>query len=142
MCKAFQKCLNLKYPIIQAPMAGVTTVEMAARACIAGAIASLPLSHLDFRNVDDIEKLKSIVSQFRDHVADKSLENNLNLIFFCHDIVDEPTDLQATNWAKLYRKSMNMPIDINEISFHNGNVSFKAFERENALQNFFPVSIR
>ena len=137
MCKAFQKCLNLKYPIIQAPMAGVTTVEMAAKACIAGAIGSLPLSHLDFRNVNDIEKLKSIVSQFRDHVADKSLENNLNLNFFCHDIVDEPTDLQTANWAKLYRKSMNVPIDISEISFHNGNVSFKAFERENALQNFF-----
>lgn len=137
MSRSFQKCLNLKYPIIQAPMAGVTTIEMAAKACIAGAIASLPLSHLDFRKVNDIEKLKLMVSQFRDQVADESLEGNLNLNFFCHDIVDKPTDLQTANWAKLYRKSMNVTIDMNEIKFDNGNVSFKAFEKENALQDFF-----
>ena len=32
---------------------------------------------------------------------------------------------------------MNVPIDMNEIKFDNGNVSFKAFEKENALQDFF-----
>ncbi|CAI4034546.1 hypothetical protein SMKI_10G3390 [Saccharomyces mikatae IFO 1815] len=136
MSNAFQKCFNLKYPIIQAPMAGVTTIDMAAKACIAGAMASLPLSHLDFRNFNDIEKFKSMISQFKNLVADENLEHNVNLNFFCHNIVDEPTNLQITNWVKLYRKSMDLPINSNEIDFNNGNVSFKAFERDYALQDF------
>lgn len=137
MSKAFQKCLNLKYPIIQAPMAGVTTIDMAAQACRAGAMASLPLSHLDFRIAKDFEQFKSMISQFRNHVANESLEKNLNFNFFCHDILNKPTKLQIDNWAKLYEKSLNIPIDVDKISFKNGNVSFKAFERDDALQDFF-----
>ncbi|CAI4044076.1 putative nitronate monooxygenase SKDI_10G3490 [Saccharomyces kudriavzevii IFO 1802] len=137
MSRAFQKCLTLKYPIIQAPMAGVTTIDMAAKACLAGAMASLPLSHLDFRSTNGVELFKSTISQFRECVADESLENNVNLNFFCHDILNEPTDPQMTSWIKLYKKTLNVPIDVNEISFKNGNVTFKAFERDNALQDFF-----
>lgn len=38
--------LNIQYPIIQAPMFGVTTVEMVAMACDSGVLGSLPLGDL------------------------------------------------------------------------------------------------
>lgn len=46
--------LNIKYPIIQAPMLGVTSPEMVAAVCNAGAIGTLPLGRLP---IDTCEEL-------------------------------------------------------------------------------------
>lgn len=54
---------NIKYPIIQAPMLGVTSPEMVAAVCNAGAIGTLPLGRLPIAICEElILKTKSLTN--------------------------------------------------------------------------------
>ena len=47
----FTKALNIKYPIIQAPMASAASIELAAAVSNAGALGSLGLSYHKIENI-------------------------------------------------------------------------------------------
>ena len=67
------KQLNIKYPIIQAPMASAASVELAAAVSNAGGLGSLGLSYHKFEDI------------FKDYTKLKSQTNrSFNLNFFTH----------------------------------------------------------
>ncbi|KAI5970157.1 hypothetical protein CANMA_000768 [Candida margitis] len=121
------KKLNLKYPIFQSPMAGVSTPEMASAVAAAGGLGALPLATLDFTqdSVTAFEKL--------DKLVEATGTNAVNLNFFCHEVESPPSQVQADNWKALYR---NVIADakfkqvIDSTKFANGNISFKEIERD------------
>lgn len=65
--------LNIRYPIIQAPMAGVSTPALAAAVSVAGALGSLGLGA---SSVDD--------AQAQIHAVRDSTDRPFNVNFFCH----------------------------------------------------------
>lgn len=117
-CKAF----GVAHPIVQAPMAGVSTISLAAAVTLAGAMGSIPVSHLNLH--DGLDKLSNHVQEFRKQTQKKAL----NLNFFCHEIVPSPTSEQIANWHRLYRAVMGSSIDLSSASFENKNVSFLEYE--------------
>lgn len=64
---------NLRAPIVQAPMAGVSTVELAAAVSNAGGIGSLGLGHVD------IETARTHIRQLQ-----QATSGPININFFCH----------------------------------------------------------
>lgn len=64
---------NLRVPIVQAPMAGVSTVELAAAVSNAGGIGSLGLGHVD------IETARTHIRQLQ-----QATSGPININFFCH----------------------------------------------------------
>ncbi|CAD1812846.1 Nitronate monooxygenase family protein [Candida parapsilosis] len=121
------KKLNVKYPILQSPMAGVSTPEMAKAVTAGGGLGALPLAPLDFTRDDStsFDKLDKLVAS--------AGTNAVNLNFFCHEIESAPGQLQVENWKTLYNDGV---IDtkfknvIDTIKFSNGNVSFKEVEED------------
>ena len=78
--------LGSKYPIIQAPMAGSTTVELVAAVCNAGAIGSMGYSETP------IEQIKEDIENIR-----KRTDKPFNLNFFAHATPDNrPTIIEST----------------------------------------------
>ena len=61
-CKKFVTTFGVKHPIIQAPMAGASTPEIASSVVNAGAIGSLPLAGIKY---DQPEKLHSILTKYK-----------------------------------------------------------------------------
>ncbi len=64
---------NLRAPIVQAPMAGVSTVELAAAISNAGGIGSLGLGHVD------VETARAQIQQLQ-----QATSGPININFFCH----------------------------------------------------------
>jgi nitronate monooxygenase len=73
--------LGLRHPLIQAPMAGVSGVRLAAAVCLKGGLGSLPCAFLDS------EQTRAQVRELR-----AQTEAPFNLNFFCHTppAADEP----------------------------------------------------
>ena len=72
--------LSLKAPLIQAPMAGVQGVELAAAVANAGALGSLPCAMLSLDALQDsLQQLKTLTRR------------PVNLNFFCHQEQSEST---------------------------------------------------
>lgn len=118
------RTLGLKLPLFQAPMAGVSTVQMAAAVIQNGGLGSIPLGGVDLRK--GVGLLKSSVDQLIDLVGK---ENLVNFNFFCHDIVDSPSVSQTANWWSLYTKTIGDLDSFKDfVSFDNSNVSFKELE--------------
>ena len=77
-----KKILNIDYPLIQSPMAGVQNWELAVAVSEAGGLGSIPCAML---NADQVEQE---LNHFRRH---SSKAYNLN--FFCHEM--PPVDAQV-----------------------------------------------
>ena len=121
------KKLNIKYPIFQSPMAGVSTPEMAAAVTAGGGLGSLPLAPLDFTK-DDTTAFDKL-----DKLVDATGTTSVNLNFFCHEIEQEPSQVQMDNWRKLYNDGIIdakfKPV-VESMKFANGNVSFREVEKD------------
>ncbi|EGA80275.1 hypothetical protein QA23_5156 [Saccharomyces cerevisiae Lalvin QA23] len=133
--KTFMTRLSLKYPIIQAPMAGVTTPEMVADVCKFGGLGSLPVSHIDLSSSNGFSELEKSVQQVQSMISDNSARRNINLNFFCQDVAKEVSDEQKDNWFRLYERAMGKKADENKITFDTRSVSFKDYEDTPTFSN-------
>ncbi|KAK6461010.1 2-nitropropane dioxygenase [Scheffersomyces coipomensis] len=135
----FCKRLGLKYPIIQAPMAGTSTVELATEITNNGGLGSLPISTINFTQSQGLIQLKSLIEKY--NVLNKSITN---LNFFCHEIVEGVTPTQIKNWFELYSKVLNVNVgDVSEDEyFKNGNISFKEYEHNEELIDYLTKELK
>ncbi|KAH3899516.1 related to Putative nitronate monooxygenase [Saccharomycodes ludwigii] len=126
--KHFLSKIGVKYPIIQAPMAGVSTPKMAANVAMHGGIGSLPVSGINFTQEEAISKLETLLNTCQTVYA----SNNLNINFFCHKKVSKPTTAEIENWLQLYSKIPgigNNNLLSTQINFMDDiNVSFMELE--------------
>ncbi|CAI3922097.1 NAD(P)H-dependent flavin oxidoreductase YrpB [Commensalibacter communis] len=83
-----QNLLKIKYPILLAPMAGVSTPELAAEVSNAGGLGSLGLG-------------SSSINKAREQIQSLKKQTNLpfQVNFFCHESIDSNDDLEK-NWMK------------------------------------------
>lgn len=125
----FTKLLGLKYPIIQAPMGGVTTTKLASEVTLNGGLGSLPVSGIDLRA--GISQLINTVAEYQGLISRSSLKNVVNLNFFCHEIYTPPSRKQVADWLKLYHDTipeLNEAQYAESLQIKNGNISFKEIE--------------
>lgn len=136
----FIASLGLKYPILQSPMAGVTTPKMVAEVINFGAMGSLPVSHCDLNSCDGRQELRNLIQEVQSGISKESAKRNINLNFFCYDVADTITDIQKQNWYTQFEKVTKAPINRDQVQFKNRSVSFKEYEKNNSfreLLNFF-----
>lgn len=95
----FLERFAIKAPIIQAPMANVSTPKLAAEVYKAGGLGSLPMSPVDLTK--DTTGVFKLIDQFRE-AAGAGAPVNCN--FFCFDPREQhlPTAQEAENWQSLY----------------------------------------
>ncbi len=80
--------LGLRYPLIQAPMAGVSDVQLAAAICELGGLGSLPCAFLnDEQTTKQVRQLRAVSNA------------PFNLNFFCH-AVPAPDDNIQQRWRE------------------------------------------
>lgn len=125
--KIFLEKVGAKLPIIQAPMAGVSTVKLASVVTNSGGLGSIPMAVVDLRNGSD-----PIRKQYQEF---KSLTNSsiVNLNFFSHsydDMVD-PSATQLQNWHSLYENAGIKDIKEQVPQLAISNVSVKQVEDKN-----------
>ena len=75
MPNALLALLDIELPIIQAPMAGISTVALAAAVSNAGGLGSLGLGNCN------VEQAREQIQQLKQATA-----NPFNINFFCHQI--------------------------------------------------------
>lgn len=127
--------LGLKYPIIQAPMAGISTVELAASITNLGGLGSIPLAAVDLRKKSGVQDISNQLDIFKSLVGSPDLRRNVNLNFFCQDrkIQEvEPTEQQIFKWREIFTDSFKT--DLSEIELPISNISFQEIE-ENHSEN-------
>src|SRR5215210_5625946 len=80
----FTQALRLKYPIVQAPMLGVTTPEMVAAISNVGGLGSLPVGGLSpEKTLELIRKTKALTqSPFAVNLFTNPISNKLNQLLF------------------------------------------------------------
>ncbi|MBV0931746.1 NAD(P)H-dependent flavin oxidoreductase [Marinobacterium weihaiense] len=88
---AITALLNVRYPVIQAPMAGVQDWELAAAVSVAGGLGSIPCAMLTPEGVQDA------VLKARQHTS-----GPINLNFFSHRQPDTDPVIQQT-WLERFR---------------------------------------
>lgn len=101
------KSLNIKYPIIQAPMASAASIELAAAVSNAGGLGSLGLSYYKFEDI--LSDYKSLL---------RKTNHSINLNFFTHKN-PKKNDIQAKkymNEMQKYFSEYNIPIIPNLIN--------------------------
>lgn len=128
--------LGVEKPVIQAPMAGVSTVDLASQVANCGAIGSIPMSSIDLKN--NWSKFVQTVKEYKTKLSPETRYGSrlpLNLNFFCHEIYQPPSQEQISNWCCLYQAVFpSVATDWNSVSnFSNGNVSFKTWELQENL---------
>ncbi|CAI5760188.1 unnamed protein product [Candida verbasci] len=110
------KKLGIKYPILQAPMAGVSTIEMANNVTKYGGLGAIPLSTYDISTPASISSIKSQLSKYE-------YNNQVNLNFFSHSIAQPPSSSQISTFQNLYSMTLNSKLP--DINYNrNANVSF------------------
>lgn len=116
--------LGLRIPIIQAPMAGISTVKLAAQVTNYGALGSIPFGGCDLTK--SVEPVRKQLQEF----TTLTHSNCVNLNFFCHPKTHQPppTTSQTENWQKLFSKATQSDAKSVVASLENGNVSFKQLE--------------
>ncbi|KAG0688455.1 hypothetical protein C6P40_000973 [Pichia californica] len=132
LCKHITTLIKLP-SIIQAPMAGVSTIELAAAVTNAGGLGSIPVSSINLKTdfPTFAKTLYNYSKLLNNHLNSDKLMVNLN--FFCHKIENNPTSNEISNWCNLYNKTLpnlNEKIDSKISDFANGNISFKEWETE------------
>lgn len=95
----FVERLGLRTPIIQAPMANVSTPQLAGEVHKAGGLGSLPLSPVNLTK--DVNPVFDLILRFRESAGAKAI---VNCNFFCFDPKEQhkPSDAEKENWRKLY----------------------------------------
>jgi nitronate monooxygenase len=83
--------LNLEIPIIQAPMAGSDSVELARSVSSTGALGSIACALLS------VDEVREAVRRFRGEMA-----RPLNLNFFCHTM-ETPSSAATNRWTQFLR---------------------------------------
>src|SRR5690242_1259769 len=79
--RRFTNLAGVELPIVQAPMAGASDVELAIAVAEAGGLGSLPCAMLD------AEQLRTAHRTFRQRT-----DRPLNLNFFCHSVTPPDPD--------------------------------------------------
>lgn len=123
----FKKITGCNFPVIQAPMAGVSTVKLASAVTNAGGIGSIPLGSIDYTSVKGMEQTRSLLGEF-DKLTEGSRLVNLN--FFAHEPQVAPTGEQLENWRNLFSK-YNPDV---KAPLVNSNISIKEIERNHPQQ--------
>lgn len=130
----FCAAIGIKYPIFQAPMAGVSTPQLAAAVTSSGGLGALPFGGADLRKgPHEVTKAVDAFAKFL--VPSSRPSSTVHLNFFCHDIVEPPTPTQVSALARLYASILpgsdeeKVKAAANASSI-NGNVSFKLIERD------------
>ncbi|KAM9922940.1 hypothetical protein OXX80_011711 [Metschnikowia pulcherrima] len=121
--------LGLQVPIIQAPMANVSTPLLASAVSLAGGLGSLALSPFDLTT--GFDSVFKEIAEFRRLCGKKSV---VNCNFFCFDPKEQhaPTQEEVNNWAQLYEAATNVSaadILMRVGFFQRAVISFKEFER-------------
>ncbi|KAH3688967.1 hypothetical protein WICPIJ_000026 [Wickerhamomyces pijperi] len=82
----FLDTFNLKYPIIQSPMAGASTVKLASSVTKLGGLGSIPLGAFSYSG-SDVDKIRSQYQQYQSLLESQPTvsANTVNLNFFAHD---------------------------------------------------------
>lgn len=131
------KELGLTIPVMQAPMAGVSTVPMAAEVAKTGALGSIPLATIDLTKstgpvFDKVAEFKTLAGPAK-----------VNLNFFAHDFRKQtvPTETEKSNWYKLFSAANELPeskLREEVPDFSRIYTSFKEFEhnQKNDLDAF------
>ncbi len=139
MHKRFIKRIGIDYPIIQAPMANLSTPKLAATITNAGGLGSLPLGATD---ISSSKAVKTIIDEFQSQTSNESFKRKVNLNFFCHDEkVGGPdyTLQQHDSWKRLYSNVDNSSSVIDGLNktpiFSKKTISFKRLEVEPALKS-------
>lgn len=119
---------------MQAPMAGVSTVKMAAEVAKAGALGSLPMASVNL--IESTESVFEQIKAFRDLAGDKV---PVNINFFAHDFAKQvpPGPEERSNWYKLFSHAGQVSetqLKYAVPEFHRINVSFKEFEHKRPEQ--------
>lgn len=116
--------LGLRIPIMQAPMAGISTVKLAAQVTNYGALGSIPFGGCDLTK--SVEPVRQQLEEF----TTLTHSNCVNLNFFCHPKAHQPppTNSQTENWQKLFSTVTKSDAKSVVSSLQNGNVSFKQLE--------------
>lgn len=120
----FTELLGLRIPIVQAPMAGISTVKLAAQVTKFGGLGSIPFGSFDLSK--SVEPVRKQLQEFT--ALTKSSCVNLN--FFCHPIAHQPiaTQKQIDNWHGLFSSVTKTDSHKYVAELLNGNVSFKVLE--------------
>lgn len=128
----FIKKFHLNIPLIQAPMAGITTPALAAHVCNTGAIGSLGLGSSSLNSAAQmIKELKSLTNKA------------FNLNFFCHK-QETITDKQQQKWLETLQPefmafSATPPPSLQEIypSFYKNDALLKlVLDEKPAIASF------
>lgn len=129
--KLFMAKLGLTVPVVQAPMAGVSTVKLAAEVARCGGLGSLPMSPVDLTSTP--EKVFEQIAEFRKLAGQNAI---VNCNFFCFDPSEQhpTTAAEREAWCKLYLASAGLRVDKVQKSLGNevarAVVSFSEFERQ------------
>ncbi|ONH68081.1 Nitronate monooxygenase [Cyberlindnera fabianii] len=94
----FLKRFKLQYPIIQAPMAGASTIELASTVTRLGGLGSIPLGSFSENPEGIVKKMKEYEGLVG---TDRSRVVNLN--FFAHEEAKRD-DKKEGEWIKKYQK--------------------------------------
>ena len=121
--------LGLEVPIIQAPMAYVSTPLLALAVSRAGGLGSLALAPFDL--TQGFDSVFGEIDEFRRLCGKQSI---VNCNFFCFDPNEQhvPTQEEVDNWAKLYEAATKVSAAdiLRKVgSFGKGVISFKEFEK-------------
>lgn len=141
----FSQSLRISKPIIQAPMAGVTSPKMVAEVCNNGALGSLPVSHINLTLPSGLPTLRNLINELRRYTNNCSVSQSINLNFFCHEPVLDISPEEKENWCSLYQHVSGVAIDRKLFTFKERSVSFKEYEGGQAfsdLLSFFQHEFR
>lgn len=129
--KAFMVRFGLKVPIIQAPMANVSTAKLALEVALHGGLGLIPMSPIDLTLEPD--KVFSQISTFREAAGRDSI---VNCNFFCFDPAEQhpTTAAERSSWCKLYLAASGCKLEDVEQTLGNevprAVISFTEFEKE------------
>ncbi|CCH43264.1 2-nitropropane dioxygenase [Wickerhamomyces ciferrii] len=124
----FLKTLDIKVPIIQAPMAGASTLELAAIVTKKGGLGSIPLGS----HSENPEAVETQLLKFQELVQDENLKRNVNLNFFTHDVPihDETKHSQWVQKIHNYYQKENIEISSKAKGLSVPYPTFKSIETD------------
>jgi nitronate monooxygenase len=124
-----QKLLGTDIPIIQAPMAGVQGIALAAAVCNAGGLGSLPCAMLG------VDAIRKELAALRGQTA-----RPFNVNFFCHAQPEPSVEREAAWRAALSPYFAEFGIDVGTIPAGSGRLPFSA-EAADVLVEFRPAVV-
>lgn len=122
----FAELVGIAHPIIQSPMAGISTVRLAAAVSNSGALGSIPFALIDLRNGAD--PVRAQLTEYNKLTGGKPV----NINFFSQDFETQvaPLALALENWHKLYEEAGVASARHLVPQLANSNISIKQIESE------------